>query len=105
VRTRLERRTVSLLASVGLMEIGGRCEIIGTAITNATQLPPGYSYQMRGQTKNLDETTDNLILAMAPAGIFVYMVLAAQFESFVQPLIITTVLPLSVPFALFRQRS
>ena len=56
---------------------------------------------MRGQTQNLDETTDNLMLAIALASIFVYMVLAAQFESFVQPLIIMTVLPLSVPFALF----
>jgi HAE1 family hydrophobic/amphiphilic exporter-1 len=65
------------------------------------QLPPGYSYQMRGQTQNLDETTDNLMLAMALASVFVYMVLAAQFESFVQPLIIMTVLPLSIPFALF----
>jgi HAE1 family hydrophobic/amphiphilic exporter-1 len=56
---------------------------------------------MRGQTQNLDETTDNLILAIALASIFVYMVLAAQFESFVQPLVIMTVLPLSIPFALF----
>jgi multidrug efflux pump subunit AcrB len=64
-------------------------------------MPPGYSFQMRGQTQNLDETTDNLILAMALASIFVYMVLAAQFESFVQPLVIMTVLPLSIPFALF----
>jgi HAE1 family hydrophobic/amphiphilic exporter-1 len=65
------------------------------------KLPPGYTYQMRGQTQNLDETTDNLMLAIALASIFVYMVLAAQFESFVQPLIIMTVLPLSIPFALF----
>ena len=70
-------------------------------IINEVKLPPGYSFQMRGQTQNLDETTDNLILAMALASIFVYMVLAAQFESFVQPLVIMTVLPLSIPFALF----
>jgi len=65
------------------------------------KMPPGYSVRMQGQTRNLDETTDNLVMAIALASIFVYMVLAAQFESFVQPLIIMTVLPLSVPFALF----
>ena len=56
---------------------------------------------MQGQTQNLDETTDNLMMAIALASIFVYMVLAAQFESFVQPIIIMIVLPLSMPFALF----
>jgi HAE1 family hydrophobic/amphiphilic exporter-1 len=65
------------------------------------QLPPGYSFRLSGQTKILDETTANLMMAIALASIFVYMVLAAQFESFVQPIVIMTVLPLSVPFALF----
>ena len=64
-------------------------------------MPPGYTFQMQGQTRNLDETTDNLMLAIALASIFVYVVLAAQFESFLQPLINMTVLPLSIPFALF----
>ena len=64
-------------------------------------MPPGYSARMQGQTQILDETTDNLMMAIALASIFVYMVLAAQFESFVQPIIIMLVLPLSVPFALF----
>jgi len=64
-------------------------------------LPPDISFRMTGQTKILDETTRNLMMAIALASVFVYMVLAAQFESFVQPLIIMTVLPLSIPFALF----
>jgi len=64
-------------------------------------MPPGYTARMQGQTRNLDETTDNLIMAMALASVFVYMVLAAQFESFIQPIVIMVVLPLSVPFALF----
>jgi HAE1 family hydrophobic/amphiphilic exporter-1 len=64
-------------------------------------LPPGYSFGMRGQTQYLDETTTNLLLAIGLASIFVYIVLAAQFESFVQPVIIMLVLPVSVPFALF----
>ncbi|MEQ1869240.1 MAG: efflux RND transporter permease subunit [Vicinamibacterales bacterium] len=65
------------------------------------KMPPGYSARLLGQTSNLEETTTNLVMAIGLASIFVYMVLAAQFESFIQPLIIMAVLPLSVPFALF----
>jgi HAE1 family hydrophobic/amphiphilic exporter-1 len=53
-----------------------------------------------GQVKILEETTANMILAMALASIFMYMVLAAQFESLVHPFIILLTLPLSIPFAL-----
>src|SRR5262249_54682098 len=63
-------------------------------------MPPTLSFRMQGQSKILDETTANLILAIGLAMIFVYMVLAAQFESFVQPIIIMLVLPIAVPFAL-----
>jgi HAE1 family hydrophobic/amphiphilic exporter-1 len=64
-------------------------------------MPPDMSFKLSGQTKILDETTQNLIMAIALAMIFVYMVLAAQFESFIQPVVIMLVLPLSIPFALF----
>ena len=64
-------------------------------------LPAGYSYLFSGQVKVLEETTWNLVLAMALASIFMYMVLAAQFESFSYPFIIMLTLPLSIPFALF----
>ena len=63
-------------------------------------LPPGYSFRLGGQSKLLDETTNNMVLALALASVFIYIVLAMQFESFVQPLVIMTVLPMSVPFAL-----
>ena len=66
----------------------------------ALNLPPGYSFKFSGQSKLLDETTNNMILALALASVFIYIVLAMQFESFVQPLVIMTALPLSVPFAL-----
>ena len=64
-------------------------------------LPSGYSYTFTGQVKVLEETTWNLLLAMLLASIFMYMVLAAQFESFSHPFVIMLTLPLSVPFALF----
>jgi HAE1 family hydrophobic/amphiphilic exporter-1 len=66
----------------------------------ALNLPPDYTVKFGGQAQLLDETTRNMVLAIGLASVFIYMVLAAQFESFVQPLIIMTVLPLSVPFAL-----
>ena len=64
-------------------------------------LPPDMTFRLQGQSKILDETTANLIMAIGLAMIFVYMVLAAQFESFVQPIVIMLVLPIAVPFALF----
>ncbi len=64
-------------------------------------LPSTMSWRLQGQSKILDETTANLIMAISLAMIFVYMVLAAQFESFLQPIVIMLVLPIAVPFALF----
>jgi HAE1 family hydrophobic/amphiphilic exporter-1 len=64
-------------------------------------LPGTMSYRLQGQSRILDETTANLILAISLAMIFVYMVLASQFESFLQPIVIMLALPIAVPFALF----
>jgi HAE1 family hydrophobic/amphiphilic exporter-1 len=64
-------------------------------------MPPTMSFRLQGQSRILDETTANLVLAISLAMIFVYMVLAAQFESFLQPIVIMLVLPIAVPFALF----
>jgi HAE1 family hydrophobic/amphiphilic exporter-1 len=64
-------------------------------------MPVTMSYRLQGQSKILDETTANLIMAIGLAMIFVYMVLASQFESFLQPIVIMLVMPIAVPFALF----
>jgi len=66
-----------------------------------TGLPSGYSFRFTGSVKILDETTRNLVIAFLLASIFMYMVLAAQFDSFLHPFTIMLSLPLSIPFALF----
>ena len=63
-------------------------------------LPPGFQVRYSGQVKILEETTANMLMAIGLASIFMYMVLAAQFESLVHPFIILVTLPLSIPFAL-----
>ena len=65
------------------------------------KMPSTMSYRLQGQSRILDETTANLIMAICLAMIFVYMVLASQFESFLQPIVIMLALPIAVPFALF----
>jgi HAE1 family hydrophobic/amphiphilic exporter-1 len=61
---------------------------------------PGYSVKFTGTVKILDETTRSLIIAFLLACIFMYMVLAAQFESFLHPFTIMLSLPMAIPFAL-----
>jgi hydrophobe/amphiphile efflux-1 (HAE1) family protein len=93
--------SVRLLADVkpGMPQNRALAEIAG--LIRGLKLPPGYGFKFAGQSRLLDETTNNMVLALGLASIFIYIVLAMQFESFVQPLVIMTVLPLSVPFALF----
>jgi HAE1 family hydrophobic/amphiphilic exporter-1 len=69
-------------------------------VINSVGMPPGYSMAFSGQVKILEETTTNMLLAFGLASIFMYMVLAAQFESLAQPFVILLTLPLSIPFAL-----
>jgi hydrophobic/amphiphilic exporter-1 (mainly G- bacteria), HAE1 family len=69
-------------------------------IVSKINLPPGYTSRLQGTIKILDETNKNLIMTLLLACIFMYMVLAAQFESLLHPFAIMLSLPLSVPFAL-----
>ncbi|MBK6008844.1 efflux RND transporter permease subunit [Ramlibacter ginsenosidimutans] len=60
------------------------------------QFPPGYRYQFSGSTKNMKESFGYAVSALAMAVIFIYMILASQFKSFLQPLALMTSLPLTL---------
>jgi HAE1 family hydrophobic/amphiphilic exporter-1 len=58
--------------------------------------PPGYRYQFGGSTKNMAESFGYAVSALAMGVIFIYMILASQFRSFLQPLALMTSLPLTL---------
>lgn len=61
--------------------------------------PPGYRLQPIGASKSQAETAAGFALALGMAVVFMYLILAAQFESWLYPAIILASLPLTVPFA------
>jgi multidrug efflux pump subunit AcrB len=61
-----------------------------------TNLPPGFSFDVGGQMQQQAEAFSGLLAAMALAVIFIYIVLASQFGSFLQPLAIMASLPLAL---------
>ncbi|MBL8511015.1 MAG: efflux RND transporter permease subunit, partial [Betaproteobacteria bacterium] len=60
------------------------------------QLPPGYRFQYGGSSQDMQESLKFAIAALALGVIFIYLILASQFGSFLQPLAIMASLPLSL---------
>ncbi|APR81820.1 Acriflavin resistance protein [Minicystis rosea] len=63
-------------------------------------LPAGYSVQAVGRSRNTADTAVGFLMVIGLAFVFMYLILAAQFESWLHPITILLSLPLTVPFAL-----
>ncbi|MFO0298863.1 MAG: efflux RND transporter permease subunit [Pseudomonadota bacterium] len=61
-----------------------------------TALPPGYRTTFGGSTKNMQESFSYAVGALALAVVFIYMILASQFKSFLQPIALMSSLPLTL---------
>ena len=99
---RLDRqRQASLRASVGPgYAMADRIEAL-RGIARDMNLPAGYTTSISGKGRELERTGREFLLAFALSVVFMYMILASQFESLIHPFTILLSLPLSIPFALF----
>ncbi|QDG93888.1 efflux RND transporter permease subunit (plasmid) [Rhizobium sp. NIBRBAC000502774] len=89
------RREVLVSADVSGRTLGDVTSELQTLIANR-DLPDGYLIRFGGESKNMQETMGHMVTALAMAVIFIYLVLASQFGSFLQPLAIMAALPLSL---------
>ena len=66
----------------------------------ALELPPQYGSGLTGRSREFERAAVSYFIALVLSILFMYMILAAQFESFIDPVTILLTLPLSIPFAL-----
>ena len=93
-------RQVSLSANPAAgVTLSAAAERLNEIVLKAN-LPPGYDAVFQGDVQTLDETYREFALALLLSLVFVYMVLAAQFESLLHPVTILLAIPLTAPFAL-----
>ncbi|HYX40297.1 MAG TPA: efflux RND transporter permease subunit, partial [Pyrinomonadaceae bacterium] len=98
---RLNRqRQVTITANV---KPGGSQAAVIAALNDYVKtlnIEPGYSTGLAGRSKELGRSGYYFLLAFALSFVFMYMVLAAQFESFIHPVTILLTLPLAIPFGI-----
>ncbi|MBW8299113.1 MAG: efflux RND transporter permease subunit [Hydrogenophaga sp.] len=89
------RREVLVSADVSGRTLGDVTSALQTLI-DSRDLPDGYRIRFGGESENMQETMGHMVTALAMAVIFIYLVLASQFGSFLQPIAVMAALPLSL---------
>ncbi|QKG52965.1 efflux RND transporter permease subunit [Hymenobacter sp. BRD67] len=88
------QRTVDLYASVSGRDLGGVSKDIRRIIADAEKnLPKGTTIVLRGQVESMRTSFIGLGLGLAGAIVLVYLLMAVNFQSWLDPLIIITALP------------
>jgi HAE1 family hydrophobic/amphiphilic exporter-1 len=92
-------RQVEIGSNLDGLPLGDAVELVRARV-EALGLPQDYEVVFGGRAKTMAQTIDSFTTALALSFLFMYMLLAAQFESLLHPVTIMLALPLSLPFAL-----
>jgi hydrophobic/amphiphilic exporter-1 (mainly G- bacteria), HAE1 family len=95
-RQREARLRASVAPGYGLAD---RLQTLQAAATELN-MPSAYTTTVGGRGREMERTLGEFVLAFLLSIVFMYMILASQFESLVHPITILVSLPLAVPFAL-----
>jgi HAE1 family hydrophobic/amphiphilic exporter-1 len=101
IERQARQRQVTLVANLETGVGIGDATAALQAKLDTIEMKPGYSTEFTGRAKTFAELRSSFVMAFLFSAIFMYMVLAAQFESYLHPITIMLSLPLSIPFALF----
>jgi multidrug efflux pump subunit AcrB len=89
-------RSISVWAQIAAAHDMGSAVRELHAQLDGHELPQGFAYLWEGQQEDQGETSSNMATALGIAVVFIYLVLASQFESFVHPLTIMAALPFAM---------
>ena len=88
-------RQVTVSANLDRLPVGTAAKYVEAA-SKRINMPPGYSVNLSGEAEDMAESFGYMGESLLLAVLFVYLILAAQFESFFEPLAIMLSLPLSI---------
>lgn len=94
------QRQITINAGLDGIPLGEAVALVREKVAELN-LKPGYNLVFSGGARQLSDASNDFGIAVLLAIIFIYMVLASQFNSFIHPLTIMTALPLSLPAGLF----
>jgi len=94
-----QRRAVTITANLAPgTSLGEAVDYLESAARK--HLPAGYAIDYNGETREFKQSSSALLLTFGLALCFIYLVLAAQFESFIDPFVIMLTVPLAMTGAL-----